>query len=73
MTPNELSGDPASAAVLTVRLWSQDGGVVARVTTVDDLAAPDEVSETSVDVARVRAAVDEWLSRTAARLSQGIR
>jgi hypothetical protein len=60
---------PNTAALAAVRLWlSSDGRVAARLTTVDDLAMPEEQVVVTADLDDLVRRVHAWIAATAARL-----
>lgn len=61
---------PGAAALAAVRLWVADGGsVAARLTTVDDLAAPVEHVYVTNDLHELSRRLEVWLAATAGRLT----
>lgn len=68
-----LAGDvpPQTAAMAAVRLWlAAEGRVAARLTTVDDLAAPEEQVVVTGDLDDLVRRLDAWVVATAARLAR---
>ncbi len=62
---------PGTAAFAAVRLWvARDGVVAARLTTVDDLAAPVEQVYVTGDLDELQKRVRDWIAVTTTRLTK---
>ncbi|MGW4891788.1 hypothetical protein ACWEQL_05915 [Kitasatospora sp. NPDC004240] len=70
LTGPESDGTSPAAALVTVRLTARaGGGFQARITLVEDLAAPGEVVSLTAGLDELRHTVDAWLTAATARLS----